>query len=87
MNKIVLIGEVASLAREIEVSKINLGNFGVRVNHYVSNEETGSVQSGCEDTVVQGGLTGFLDKSSRRAELNAFLGEWEEPDAIRKAVS
>lgn len=88
MKKAVLIGQVASLARDIEVSEVNLGDFGFNVN--TSNVDTAysrydedSTAEGishaepADEIAAKSGILDGVDLSSRRVRINQLLGEWE----------
>jgi len=92
MHKSLLIGQVASLARDIEVSQINMKDFGLHVSesNFVNQEDSASLGSNQTDndkggtgTSRRGLLKGF-DTSSRRAKLDELLGAWEEPELESK---
>lgn len=93
MKKAVLIGQIASLGRDIEVSQINLADYGFHVNAYAEDEDVSESDediAGGENTVAKEGpgiLDGLklsaLDNTSNRIKIQQLLGEWEEPDAYR----
>lgn len=78
MKNVILIGEVAFLARDIEKTKVVLPDFGFHVD---GNSENLEVES--RETRTTGGriLEGLdLGSSLRHAKLNHLLGEFEEPE-------
>jgi len=81
MDKSLLIGQVASLARDIETSKVNLSDFGLHVDRYVVDEESDDDQSDAS------GVLDGVKFSSRRVRINELLGEWEEPPETIQTVS
>lgn len=92
MKKALLIGKVASLAREIKLSKINLGNFGFHVNTFEEESESGCTSSRMHSEndnpdLGKAGILNGIDISSRRARINQLLGEWEEVEDTKKVVS
>jgi len=82
MKKALLVGEVAALARDIEISEINLADFGItHVNTFDDPSETGSIVKDDKESTTSGvGGSGILegrDFSSRNSRINELLGEWE----------
>lgn len=91
MKKSVLIGQVATLARDIEKSNIDLCDFGVVDSSQYVLDETASGQSTrnlSADDGMRGNILAGMDLSSRRARVAELLGEWDEPEMLgKKAVS
>jgi len=88
MRKALVIGQVASLGRDIEVSQINLADIpGFHINTDEPSEGGSHAGQGDEaDASASGGFLEGLDFSSRSARINELLGEWEEPEDKRAAV-
>jgi len=92
MKKSLLIGQVASLSRDIEVSQVNLADFGLHVNIASSYEEsddmgskssygTGHVETVGDETSKLGILDG-IDISSRRVRINQLLGTCKQMSPV-----
>jgi len=76
MKKALLIGKVAELARDIDVSKTQLPH-GIFVDSSEVGDDTGSVNNDHDDATMDR-LEG-LDPASRHMKIQRLLGEWEEP--------
>jgi hypothetical protein len=96
MKKALYVGQVASLARDIEDSDLRIEDFTVHVsNDYIEDSmvdttEPGSPKSPSADRQEEfrRNLISGVDTSTRKALLDELLGAWEEPDAqIEQQVS
>jgi hypothetical protein len=99
MKKALLIAQVASLGRDIEVSKVNLVDYGFQVDTYYDDDDddacsaiSRSEYANGEDPALCGileniGLNEFNSSTLRRNRVIELLGEWEEPGEQRKTVS
>jgi len=90
MKKSLFIGQVASLAREIEVTKVNLADFGLAVSKYDVADDAGSLNFASEDDdqTSKCGVLDGLNLSARKARIVELLGEFDEPeDSKHQAVS
>lgn len=77
MKRALLVGQVASLARDIEVSKLNLADFGFHVNTSDDPSVSGSIASPDDENNDKGGILDGIDFCSRSARINELLGDWE----------
>lgn len=84
MKKSLLVGRVATLARDLELSGLNLNDVGLHVYNYDANDETASNKSLNTNKSLRGGILNGIDMSSRRARIAELLGEFEEPEDLRK---
>ena len=73
MKQTILVGQVASLAQDIEFSKLNLSEI-THINTSIIDSEEGESLG---EASTKAGILGGIDMSSRRAEINELLGEWE----------
>jgi len=82
MRKALLVGQLASLARDLQIMGINLADMGLKVKTDDDLEGTPSTKGiGENDAFVpKSGLLEGLDISSRRARIDELLGEFEEPE-------
>ena len=88
MKKTILVGQVASLARDMEYFGYELDDFDVHhddvYDRAMKHDEAASTRTGL-DSVGQrsmGAMTKNLNESMR-AKVNEMLGAWEEPKAAR----
>jgi len=83
MKKSLLIGQVASLSRDIEDTAINLVDFGFNLDTAYKRYDEESTTEGsahdelADETVAKAGILDGVNLSSRRVQINQLLGEWE----------
>lgn len=79
IEKKIIVGNVAALARDIEDSGINLADFGLHCDpdYYDDGNGDGDNSVAKESTML--GLLDGVDLSSRRQKVEEILGEWEQP--------
>lgn len=91
MKKSLLIAQVAALARDIEMSEIDLREYGLKVDSYEVDDGESKKSSNAEQgepvDLSNNGLLRGMDLHSRRLRLNQLLGEWEEPEEGNPVVS
>jgi hypothetical protein len=91
MKKALYVGQVASLARDIEDSDLRIDDFTVHVSNefledsMVDKTEPTSPRSPSDrQEEFRRNLISGVDTSTRKAVLDELLGAWEEPDAQRE---
>lgn len=83
MQKALLIGQVATLARDIEKTDFDFGDIGLHVDQFNDDENPAKSMRNLRSPEAFGSLLDGVDFSSRRSRINELLGDWEEPEDQR----
>jgi hypothetical protein len=88
MTQAILVGKVAGLARDIVRSNLCYDNLGLprtSANYDLSDEENSpSNPAATGRAVLRPNMFAGVDESGVKLQIDALLGEWEEPEAQRE---